>query len=820
VILPLEQIQKDVASIFIGYFGRAPEFQAMSHYSALYIDLLGQAGESATAHPDAFRILSEQIYRDGTSHGEVPAGPTVTDTWYVTHLYRNVLGREPDDEGLAYWTAQLGSGIVERPQLVALMVAAAMNDERDAAYVANRTALAIEFSDWDNSRPAILDNLNYDAAQVLAGVDETAESLEAARAKLYSHVPQSGDTSDDGEAPAVGNTLNLTVQLDYATTSMAFSGGEVSMFRFTGGNETIVAAPGTLQRSDLLIDDSAEDSDRLVAYFGAGDQIDEATGIELENIEHLEFHFLNAAGDGSFSLANVKGVQTLMLSGRISGAIALTDYTHSGVRIIDASALHGAIEMGANRIEHALVIRGGAGDDILVGGAGDDVIEAGEGNNIIDAGDGDNRVSAGDGNNSVVVGRGDNVIELGDGGANVRTGHGNNHIVAGKGNNHVRVGHGNNVIELGHGESTVMAGDGDNVVRAAGDLLIIVGDGNNDIAASGRMVLQAGAGNNQVRAGDGNHVIAIEGDGANIIALGASLGTSTVSIKGDGNNLVDAGNGAFTVNIEGDGANSVSLGNGAHNIRIDGAGGHAIVLGNAGDVSSKVVLLNGRESSNAVEAGDGDFEVYIESDGSNHVRLGTAVSTNHVELAGNGHNRVETGDGTDVVVITGSGRNLIATGAGSDIISIEGSGSNTIVAGAGADVIHLRVGGVGAQGANSLVFAQGDSGVDAGSHDVITGFMAGHDVLDFGLVAGSLRNTAILTGNADEPVSGFEAALAWANEAFTSNVGLYYVIVNDDASSPETSWVYVDYDGDGSADLGIEIILLAGSGGLDFGDIA
>ena len=32
---------------------------------------------------------------------------------YITQLYRNFLGREPDAEGLAYWNSQLQSGSLD-----------------------------------------------------------------------------------------------------------------------------------------------------------------------------------------------------------------------------------------------------------------------------------------------------------------------------------------------------------------------------------------------------------------------------------------------------------------------------------------------------------------------------------------------------------------------------------------------------------------------------------------------------------------------------------------------------------------------------------
>lgn len=296
--LPVEQMQTAVASIFISYFNRAPEFEAMDHYTRLFIELLDQEGDSPTAEPDAFKKLSAQIYLDGTAHGEVPSGPTVTDVWYVTHLYRNILGREPDEEGLAYWTGQLESGALERPELVALIIDAAMNDSRDAAYVNNRTEVAIEFSSWENSRPSILDDLPYNAAEVLEGVNETRESVEAAQAKLYANTGTNG------------GTYTLTI-----------------------GEDTIVGTDKNDVFNAPLVQDRAGD---LVQTLEDIDDLDGGAGIDTLNatlngstppaaprVNNIEIFNLRATETSVLDFANISGVQEIWNS-RSANTIALS----------------------------------------------------------------------------------------------------------------------------------------------------------------------------------------------------------------------------------------------------------------------------------------------------------------------------------------------------------------------------------------------------------------------------------------------------------------------------------------------------------------
>src|SRR5690606_20042633 len=143
----------------------------------LYNQLLADEGDSPGAVQNAFKQLSAQIYLDGTGAGEVPSEVTASNEWYVGYLYQNVLGREADVEGLAYWVSQLEAGNIERAELVAIILDAAAGDERDAAYVLNRTNVALQFAQWENSNPQILDSLTYNAAQVLSEVNENPDSI-------------------------------------------------------------------------------------------------------------------------------------------------------------------------------------------------------------------------------------------------------------------------------------------------------------------------------------------------------------------------------------------------------------------------------------------------------------------------------------------------------------------------------------------------------------------------------------------------------------------------------------------------------------------
>ncbi len=325
--LPTFEIEADVAAVFLSYFQRAPEFEAMEWYAQLYIDLLEAQGDDPAAEQNAFKALSAQIYADGVGAGEVPAGPTVTNEWYVNYLYSNVLGRDPDEEGLAYWTGELDAGNIDRAELVGILIAAAQGNERDAAYVDNRTFVAVEFSQWENSNPQILDGLKYNAAEVLIGVNEDFDTVIAAQEKLNSNTGQIGETFqltpgiDTFEGTVLDDTFNAFYEDSSTLTSFDTIDGDEGWDVFNvyveGEGGANAMFPGTasvtnVEEVNLFGAGSAQESLTNAAnYDGVLElwQIDSArnvTNLGAETVAGFENVMLNLGGEDDWSVVDVQ----------------------------------------------------------------------------------------------------------------------------------------------------------------------------------------------------------------------------------------------------------------------------------------------------------------------------------------------------------------------------------------------------------------------------------------------------------------------------------------------------------------------------------
>jgi hypothetical protein len=89
------QLVAPVSRLYMAAFRRVPDSGGLDNWVA-YV----RAGNTLQSAADAF-VASQEFQ---LTYG------SLNDTQYVTLLYENVLGREPDPTGLATWTGDLGSG--------------------------------------------------------------------------------------------------------------------------------------------------------------------------------------------------------------------------------------------------------------------------------------------------------------------------------------------------------------------------------------------------------------------------------------------------------------------------------------------------------------------------------------------------------------------------------------------------------------------------------------------------------------------------------------------------------------------------------------
>jgi hypothetical protein len=103
--------QTKVSQLYASLFGRAPEREGMTYWT--------QQLQSKT-----FAQVAQEMYNTDPARVYYPY--TLTNEQIVARFYANVLGRQADAQGLAYWTAELNSGM-SPGQVVTNMLTAVVN---------------------------------------------------------------------------------------------------------------------------------------------------------------------------------------------------------------------------------------------------------------------------------------------------------------------------------------------------------------------------------------------------------------------------------------------------------------------------------------------------------------------------------------------------------------------------------------------------------------------------------------------------------------------------------------------------------------------
>lgn len=279
-------------------------------------------------------------------------------------------------------------------------------------------------------------------------------------------------------------------------------------------------------------------------------------------------------------------------------------------------------------------------------------------------------------------------------------------------------------------------------------------------------------------------------------------------IGASANDVLDGGDGADSI-AGGDGADSLFGGGGDDTFK-GGAGGDVIwggvnadrLFGNAGDDvlwgengfdqlfgGSGDDTLWGGKGADDLRGGVGDDSLEGEQ-GDDLMRGGQGDDT----LFGNGDNDVIYGGSGNDDLFGGSGGDLLRGNQGSDVLAggsgddtlRGGSGDDTLIGGQGRDVL------IGAAGADVFVFNSASESEDSANRDEIRHFETG-DLIDL---------AAVFAGTLD-----YIAAASFSGSAGELRI---------EEGSGGNSNIYVDVDGDGSADMRILVQDTLGLSESDF----
>ena len=211
--------EKIVAEYYIAAFGRTPDQDGLNYWVGQFesgAKTLGQIRDAFTMDQNIAEVAAR-----------FPADASTEE--FVTSIYVNVLGRQPDQGGLDYWTARLDStaeDAIPQNELLTYMLDAAKAATNDAATLSNKLAAAEYFiSNTPSADPVSTDSVNSDVT-TLALVKNTIDNITAQtqNVKAFFTLQESvvagteasyGDLMWDGiSADAMINFLSSTTSID------------------------------------------------------------------------------------------------------------------------------------------------------------------------------------------------------------------------------------------------------------------------------------------------------------------------------------------------------------------------------------------------------------------------------------------------------------------------------------------------------------------------------------------------------------------------------------------------------------------------------
>ncbi len=160
-----------LTELYLAYFNRAPDAEGLLYWGDRLAD-----GMTMVQIAESFSVQKETL-------GLYPEGSPVSTL--INSVYNNVLGRDPDSEGFAYWEGQLTSGASTRGAFILDLLSGVRGEAgsaADAAYLKAKTdigthyALAHGLNDLDAGRSimALYDGSDASYSSAQSQVDAVA----------------------------------------------------------------------------------------------------------------------------------------------------------------------------------------------------------------------------------------------------------------------------------------------------------------------------------------------------------------------------------------------------------------------------------------------------------------------------------------------------------------------------------------------------------------------------------------------------------------------------------------------------------------------
>ena len=386
----ISEIRTQIVEVYIASFDRAPDYDGLEYW-------VGKMNK------DGWNLdeVAASLFQSQEVAALYPASLSNSD--FINKIYNNVLGRDADDAGLAYWLTAMQNGTPKDEMIIAVINGAK--------------------ADTGNAQDKILLQNKEDAGNHFA-VDLNLNDLSLAKSSMALITTDTlSVTLAKDKQDAFADSLNSAVTLLQGTDAddLLTSDAQVAHVYAWAGDDIVTTAAG----DDKIVAGKGDDT----VYSNAGN--DTVYGREDDDTIY--------AGDGDDTLNGGEGNDSL--------------HGEAGNDTI----------YGNNGQDY---IYGDDGNDFLVGNSGNDFIYGGIGDDNIYANDGNDNIYAGDGANFVDAGIGDDILYGGSGIDSLYGGDGDDIIYGYDGNDILDGLIGNDTIHAGAGDDIINGNEGNDILIA------------------------------------------------------------------------------------------------------------------------------------------------------------------------------------------------------------------------------------------------------------------------------------------------------------------------------------------------------------------
>jgi len=414
------QTQQNIIELYIATFNRAPDADGLAYW----VSNVESSGWSL-----------EQVAKSMFDSEEVNTTypDTLSNTEFLNKVYTNVLGRDGDPDGVAYWLTQMEKGIL-KSQMITTIVNGAKADSGEAAdkqYLENKKEAGVYFSVELKSNDLTL------AKTSMEDITSDINTVQHSKDKQDLFIATSEATLEIILGDETKNIINGT-----EVNNFIYANAEDDTILASKGDNIIIAGDGTdtVQTGigkDTIKGGNGDDT----VYANEGD--DMIHGNRDNDSLHGEAGNDTIYGDigddyiygddGDDMLYGGEGVDNIYAGigdDIINGGLG-NDYIYAtdGKNFIDGDdgndVIYGGLDIDT--------IYGGAGDDTIYGQEGDDIIDGLTDDDTIYGGNGNDKLNGNEGNDTIYGGTGDDMIDAEEGDDMIYGGLGIDTLVGGEG---------------------------------------------------------------------------------------------------------------------------------------------------------------------------------------------------------------------------------------------------------------------------------------------------------------------------------------------------------------------------------------------------